>query len=97
MLSSQEREETVKMIIPFSFIIRSVVVLPKAVFVVFRRKNFSEEEEKKRKKSTKKAGERRAFQVALNGKRKDTKCENAFFEQLFVAFTENSSYAFYIL
>lgn len=69
----------------------------RAVFVAFRRKNFSEEEEKRRKKSTKKAGERRAFQVALNGKRKDTKCENAFFEQLFVAFTENSSYAFYIL
>jgi hypothetical protein len=68
----------------------------RAVFVVFWRKN-SEEEEKRRKKSTKKAGERRAFQVALNGKRKDTKCENGFFEQLFVAFTENSSYAFYIL
>jgi len=57
-LSSQEREETVKMIIPFSFIIRAVVVLPKAVFVVFRRKNFSEEEKRKEEKKAQKRRER---------------------------------------
>ena len=59
---------------------------------------FLKKRREKKKKKHKKGGREKAFhQVALNGKRKDTKCENAFFEQLFVAFTENSSYAFYIL